>query len=507
MTASVHRALVLAGGGLKVAYQAGVLQVWLDEAGIDIKLATGASGGTLNLAMWCQGYTGRQIADAWRGYKPLSAASVNPRMLLRGPFGPSMLNSLGLRKHVLPAFGLDWHAIRNSTREAAFDVYNFSAQEHRTVPAADLTEDLLVSAVALPWWFSPVRIGSDTYIDAVFATDANLDEAIRRGATELWVVWTVSTKGTWRSGFVNGYFQMIEAMANAGLRSALRRIEESNAAIDEGRPGHYPHRVKVRVLAADVPLHYLVVLSRHQVRRAVELGVRDARRWCVESGIPLCGNVSLDASGHRNGNGPPKAGAGISFREKMTGTIQLADLPVRQVSACELRLEVTVADVEHFVADPAHVAQVHGTVVCNGLGGRLPIRSGRLNLLVENDVGDLRMIYELTVSDSDGRDLRLRGEKFVHRDTGFDLWADTTTLHLTVQDEDGPEIAAGVLRLSPMGLLRQLASMRTEAPSRRAGLRALGRFLGFFAGQLGDTYLTPPSPRSLPVWLRNAARR
>jgi hypothetical protein len=29
------RSLALAGGGLKIAFQAGVLQVWLDEAGIE----------------------------------------------------------------------------------------------------------------------------------------------------------------------------------------------------------------------------------------------------------------------------------------------------------------------------------------------------------------------------------------------------------------------------------------------------------------------------------------
>jgi predicted patatin/cPLA2 family phospholipase len=37
------RSLILAGGGLKVAYQAGVLQVWLDEAGLSFDHADGAS--------------------------------------------------------------------------------------------------------------------------------------------------------------------------------------------------------------------------------------------------------------------------------------------------------------------------------------------------------------------------------------------------------------------------------------------------------------------------------
>ncbi|MGB2940432.1 MAG: patatin-like phospholipase family protein, partial [Candidatus Dormiibacterota bacterium] len=64
------RSLILAGGGMKVAFQAGVLQVWLDEAGLDFDHADGASGGVFQLAMWCQGMTGTQIADNWRDLDP-----------------------------------------------------------------------------------------------------------------------------------------------------------------------------------------------------------------------------------------------------------------------------------------------------------------------------------------------------------------------------------------------------------------------------------------------------
>ena len=92
-----RRALVFAGGGAKVAYQAGVLQVWLDEARVDgrpveFHVADGASGGVINLAMWCQGMSGRQIADAWRAHRPLRSATPN----LAGfpfPFRPSIFSS------------------------------------------------------------------------------------------------------------------------------------------------------------------------------------------------------------------------------------------------------------------------------------------------------------------------------------------------------------------------------------------------------------------------------
>jgi predicted acylesterase/phospholipase RssA len=40
----IRRSLILAGGGIKVAFQAGVLQVWLDEAGLKFDHVDGASG-------------------------------------------------------------------------------------------------------------------------------------------------------------------------------------------------------------------------------------------------------------------------------------------------------------------------------------------------------------------------------------------------------------------------------------------------------------------------------
>ena len=93
-----------------------------------------------------------------------------------------MLTDSGLRRRRLTGFGLDWHAIRSTQREAVFELFNVSRQELQSVPAAEITEDRLLSAVALPMWFPPARIDGDTYIDAVFATDGNLEEMIRRGA-------------------------------------------------------------------------------------------------------------------------------------------------------------------------------------------------------------------------------------------------------------------------------------------------------------------------------------
>ncbi len=64
------RSLILAGGGIKVAFQAGVLQVWLAEAGLKFDHVDAASGGVFNLAMMCQEMSGIEIADNWRNFNP-----------------------------------------------------------------------------------------------------------------------------------------------------------------------------------------------------------------------------------------------------------------------------------------------------------------------------------------------------------------------------------------------------------------------------------------------------
>jgi predicted patatin/cPLA2 family phospholipase len=281
------RSLMLAGGGLKIPFQAGVMQVWLDEAGIEFDHADGVSAACFNLAMWAQGMSGRQIADNWRNFKPLAAVGVNWRQLWRLFHAASLLRLDAFRRKIFPAWGIDFEKIRAGGRAATFNVYNFSQHELCPVPSEDLTEDYLIATSSLPFWFPPVVIGGDTYIDAVFNLDANLEEAIRRGADELWVVWTTSRRGRWRDGFVGNFFGIFEATINGGYKLVRKRIDANNAAIARGAPGEFGRPIVVRELAAEVPLDYLFNFRKKRIVEAVELGVATARAWCGANGVRL----------------------------------------------------------------------------------------------------------------------------------------------------------------------------------------------------------------------------
>ena len=499
-----RRALVFAGGGVKVAYQAGAVQVLLDEAGIEFDLADGASGGVFNLAMWCQGMTGRQIADNWRNYQPLGDFSPNLGAWLRGPWGASVLTAGGLRRHTLTSFGLDWHAIRSTSREAVFELFNVSRQELQPVPAAQITEDRLLSAVALPMWFPPVRIDGDTYIDAVFGTDGNLEEMIRRGADELWVVWTVSTRGRWAPGFVAEYFLMIEAAANSGLRRALQRIEQNNADIAAGRPGAYGRPITTHLISAEVPLGYLLNFRRSSFVRAVDLGVRDTRAWCARHGIRTQPVPPQPVPPPLVPPGPVPPGPAVRFHEVMKGQLTVGETACESNAGMVLDLDVVIRDLDAFLADPGHTAEVSGSVRCAAFGGRLPLRSGRLRLLTDaacTEGTEKNMTYDLAVTDRFGRALRVHGVKRLVRGARPEIWADSTSLTTEVRDEAaGRVVAAGILRISVSGFLRQLATFRATAATARGRAGALARFGGFFADQLSQVYVRPVRPVPPPPW-------
>jgi hypothetical protein len=178
-----------------------------------------------------------------------------------------------------------------------------------------MDEDKLVASVSLPMWFPPVIIDGDTCIDAVYNTDANLEEAIRRGADELWVIWTVSEAGTWSDGFVNNYFQIIEVAANGRIRDVLARIDASNAAIAAGGHGEFGRPIEVKILRAEVDLNYLVNASEDRIAEAVNRGVEVAREWCQSNGIAF---TPLPEEAPSPAHAEPVS---LSFTEEMKGFV------------------------------------------------------------------------------------------------------------------------------------------------------------------------------------------
>ncbi|MGH9331480.1 MAG: patatin-like phospholipase family protein [Vicinamibacterales bacterium] len=494
------RSLILAGGGLKVAFQAGVLQVWLDEAGLTFDHADGASGGCFNLAMYCQQMSGRKIADNWRTLDPFLPVDLNLEEYWRLAHAQSLFTYDNFRRRVLPFWGIDWARIRSSPKLGTFNLFNFSKKRLEVVTNAQIDEDRLISAVSLPMWFPPVTIDGDTYIDAVYICDANVEEAIRRGADEIWAIWTVSRRDEWRPGLVAQYFQIIETTANTNFFSIWERIKVNNADIGRGARGEFGRPIALKLIEAEVPLHYLFNFSQDRFAEAVNLGVRAAREWCDREGVPLP-NRGTDPPVP-----PPSAVTSLEFTEEMRGCVSPGAATFEEGEAAgrvaghslRARLTIKVDNVDRFVTDPDHAAVADGFVESPLLGGRCPVERGTFNLLVHTtDPRKKQMRYRLFLKRPNGELCTLSGIKRVEADPGpFDAIQDTTTLfttllkgHVNEAQEAGAErIAIGIIRIGFFDFLRQLTTFRAHGPDPGAELQALNRFGLMFLGKLWETH-------------------
>lgn len=494
------RSLILAGGGLKVCYQAGVLQVWLDEAGLTFDHADGASGGTFNLAMYCQGMTGKQIADNWRNLDPFLPVDLNTSGVW--PFSRSLFTTDNLRTRVLPSWGLDWNAIRQSPRVGTFNVFNFSRKQLEVIPQTQMTEDLQIAAVSLPMWFPPVTIQGDTYFDAVYISDGNLEEAVKRGADEIWAIWTVSRKNEWRDGFVNEYFQIIETVADTNFFTYWKRLEENNRRIAAGESGEFGRPIALHLIEAEVPVHYLLNFSKDRMGEAVNQGVQDARAWCRARNIPLQPGQAY----------PPPASApatSLAFTEEMKGFVKAGvtantheDYEAAAAQgktangAFMFHLDVSVNDVDVFVTSPAHETRADGYIEAPAFGGRRPVSNGTVNLFVNAaDPAKKNMFYRLFFTAADGRDYTLAGFKDIEGPSFQSLWNDTTTLYVQIVEghvqagQPAVVAASGVLVIRPEDFFfKQLFSFRTTGPSLAARVDGLNRFGRMFLGKVWDVY-------------------
>jgi predicted acylesterase/phospholipase RssA len=524
-TEAKNRSLIMAGGGIKVAYQAGCLQVLLDEAGLSFDHVDGASGGCFNAVMLCSGMTGRQIADNWRNLNPLDMVTFNIREYEKLFWARSIATLEKLPTKVFPQWGLDWERIRAcKSPVTTFNVYNFSKKRLEVIENKDLTEDMLLASVALPMWFPPIVRDGETYFDAVYCTDGNVGEAVRRGADEIWCVWTVADQPEYRDGFLAQYFHIIETVSDTKFFREWEEVTAVNLAIarhgqNTSRPtpdlqlreGYResgqdvlppPGRkhVEQRLIKQEVPLHYLINLSQDRLAEAVELGVRDARKYCRELGLL---SKAADPGPSRLVTEVP---VGLEFTEVMKGFFKVgADSPEmgeqvgkREKNRLDFKLTVHIEDLDDFLRMPEHEARATGTVDCELLGGQMPITAGRFQLFVIEDRGNIsnpanrEMRYGLEFRAPSGTDYLLEGVKHVHDDPGFDVWADLTTLFTRVyRMEDGKRVpfAAGVLHIHLLDFIQQLTTFRVHHASGPAQtLSSLTRFGEFFLGRAWDVY-------------------
>jgi predicted patatin/cPLA2 family phospholipase len=439
-----RRSLILAGGGMRVAWQAGVLCA-LEEAGLTYAHADGTSGGTISLAMLMSGRSPREMAERWRTLRVWNFAAPLPwRNYLRLTRIPGLGGSRGIERGVFPHLGIDVEAIRAARGiEATFNACNHAEKTNEAIGHREIDLEALVAGISLPVLMPAVKRGGSPYIDAVWIKDANLIGAVKRGAEELWVLWCIGNTPAYRDGPFPQYVHMIEQSANGVLFEELDRVRELNEAIAAGHSPYGQQRpVVVHVVKPrhPLPLDPDFFFGRIDAGTLVAMGYEDARRYLDEGDRE--GGVALTTAATRM----KEPGVRVSWRERHAGAM------------AQTELTAEVPDAEAFLAGPLRQARLVGRVRGPAFGDAL-LRNGRVSL----EAGAL--VYEASF-DAGGRAFRLRGRREAPAEGPLrERLSSLRRLQLEIREENGALLAAETLtpedaRTAPLPL-----PILTDSPS------------------------------------------
>ena len=385
---SPPRSLILAGGGMRVAWQAGALNA-LEAAGLRFAHADGTSGGTINLAMLLSGRSPEEMCERWRTLKLRDFVSPLPLgQYLRAPRLAGLGSGAGIVERVFPHLGVDVGAIR-STRgiEGTFNVCNHATKVNEAIGHREVDMEALVAGISLPVMMPAVNRGGTPYTDSVWIKDANLIGAVKRGAEELWVLWCIGNTPAYRDGSFLQYVHMIEQSANGVLFEELDRIRELNDAIAAGHSPYGQERpVIVHVVKPrhPIPLDPDFFLGRIDAATLVAMGYDDANRYLTTMDA---GGVPLTSESTRM----EEPGVRVSWRERYAG----------RLGRLELAAEVT--DAASFGSAAPREARLVGRIRSQAVGDAL-LRDGRVAL------EDGALVYR-GAFDTDGGEVHLHARR------------------------------------------------------------------------------------------------
>jgi predicted acylesterase/phospholipase RssA len=272
------RSLILAGGGVRLAYHAGVL-VALEEDGLNFTHVDGASGGIFGTAMLASDITPEGAAARWRNLKLKGFMSALPLKDYRSQHSlPAVGGSKGIREKIFPSLGIDVKKINsNAAFDATFNVCNFSKKTIESILHKDVTVDHLIAGMSLPIFMPAIKINGDWYTDAVWIKDANLTEAVNRGAEEIWLVWCIGNSPEYLNGFFNEYVHMIEISANGGLFAEIDWLCQTNR--ERQSKGLQPIKLHIIKPEYPLPLDPDFFLKKITADTLINMGYADAKEY------------------------------------------------------------------------------------------------------------------------------------------------------------------------------------------------------------------------------------
>jgi NTE family protein len=315
-------AIVLAGGGARGAYEAGVLSYLFGEFArrhrtprLDIVCGTsvGAINGGYLASMFDDPASGvARLAELWSQLKVdrvlgfgLRQAMKLGRVLMGGPTGAGLFDATPLTRIVNE--NLHWRRVRRNLRRGYLKALTISATHVATgrpwifvdrAPGVDLPAGLpgnivvrsdrigpqhLLASAAIPILFPPVPVHGDLFVDGGLRLNTPMLPAIHLGAHRLLVVSLASAphqpaSPAFPPGVYPGVTFLLGKVLNAFLldhvNAELLELERMNLLIDDGAAVCGPdflRSVNERAIAAGRPprnrVHALVIRPSEDIGR------------------------------------------------------------------------------------------------------------------------------------------------------------------------------------------------------------------------------------------------
>ena len=315
--AGIKRSLILAGGGARLAYQAGVIKA-LEEEGLSFSHFDGTSGGIFNTAMLSSGIEAKDMGTRWRKVNVMNFSSLLP---FKSYFSKNTFAAFGdadgMISKVYPTLGIDVAKMNaNTSIDATFNVCNFSKKTVEVFSNQNVTLQHLVAGMSLPIFMPALKINGDWYTDAVWIKDANITEALKRNVKEIWLVWAIGNSHEYLNGTFNQYVHMIEISANGGLLLELEQLDKLNSE----KPSSEKTMLHVIKPEFPLPLDPDLMFNKINADELINRGYADAKSYLQtmpEQGVAPDYQASL----------MKEPGAALIFRSLFSGKIEWKQQP------------------------------------------------------------------------------------------------------------------------------------------------------------------------------------
>lgn len=281
------RALVLSGGGVKGAYQVGVLYNWLFEKQKKYDILCGVSVGALNTSFLSQFKTGEErksYAELLKLWHTIDHDKIYKKWFLvrelAGLWKPSLYNSQPLMDLVRSK--LDPKAIIESGKKLRIGAVSLNTGKyHAFSEKHPRLVDGVIASSAFPVFLTPIEIYGEIWTDGGVKTVTPVADAIEAGATHIDIVMTSPTGSSKyekeNPNALDVAMRVIDLMSDEIIANDIKLASMVNRAIRNGAEMSGKKLVTFNIVRPkEILIKNSLNFDPEEINRMIDIGYKDS---------------------------------------------------------------------------------------------------------------------------------------------------------------------------------------------------------------------------------------